>query len=74
MLFKILLVKLENSYRLDYLLVILFCKFSDFKKGKGFCKLNNFLFIDKEYVILIKEEMNNVKFKYVCLIYERKYR
>ena len=71
MLPKILSVKSENSYRSDHSPVILSCKTSDFKKGKGFWKFNNSLLTDKEYVTLIKEEINKVKLQYACPIYER---
>lgn len=71
MLPKILSVKSENSYRSDHSPVILSCKTSDFKKGKGFWKFNNSLLTDKDYVTLIKEEINKVKLQYACPIYKR---
>lgn len=68
---RFLSVKSENSYRSDHSPVILSCKTSEFKKGKGFWKFNNSLLTDKEYVTLIKEEINKVKRQYACPIYER---
>lgn len=48
------MIKIENSYRLDYFLVVLFIKKNEFLKGKGLWKFNNFLLIDKEYIKIVK--------------------
>ena len=49
------------SYRSDHSPVVLFCRLSELKKGRGFWKFNNSLLTDKDYVLLIKELIRDKK-------------
>lgn len=62
----------NNSYRSDHSPVTLQFKLNDFVRGRGFWKFNNSLLYDKEYVDIVKKNINYVKTEYSCLIYNRK--
>lgn len=54
-------IKFENSYRSDHSPVVLYCRLTELKKGRGFWKFNNSLLTDIDYVQLIKQKINTIK-------------
>ena len=65
-------VQIKPSYRTDHSSVELELKLSDFKRGKGFWKMNNSLLKDKEYVNKVKQTIHTVVEKYAIPIYDKK--
>ena len=63
-------IKFENSYRSDHSPVVLYCRLSELKRGRGFWKFNNSLLTDIEYVQLIKQKITAVKKQYAALVYD----
>ena len=53
-------VQIKPGYRTDHSSVELELKLSDFKRGKGFWKMNNSLLKDKEYVTKVKQTIHTV--------------
>ncbi len=53
-------VKVVPGYRSDYSIVVLQCKFTDFKRGRGLWKFNNALLKDANYSELVKSCISDV--------------
>ena len=49
--------KIEFSYRSDHSMIVLELEFNPFLRGKGLWKFNNSLLYDKEYIDIIKQEI-----------------
>ena len=56
-------------YRSDHSGVVLRIKISQIEKGKELWKLNNSLFLDKEYVKLVKETIIKITRQYAVPVY-----
>lgn len=62
-------VKIILGYRIDYLIINIEFKINDFEWGRGFWRFNNFLLRDKEYILKIKEIINDIVFEYIRFLY-----
>lgn len=63
-------IKFENSYRSDHSPVVLYCRLTELKKGRGFWKFNNSLLTYIDYVQFIKQKINTIKKQYAALVYD----
>ena len=60
---------IEPGYRSDHSFVALALRKERFKRDRPFWKMNNSLLRDKEYILQIKEVIQQVKKRYALLIY-----
>lgn len=57
-------VKIIPGYRTDHSIINIEFKINDFERGRGFWRFNNSLLRDKEYILKIKEIINDTVFEY----------
>ena len=60
---------IEPSYRSDHSAVVLSLKINEFKRGRGFWKLNNSLLNEPDYLDMIKQTIETVKLQYCPPVY-----
>ena len=57
------------GYKSDHSAITIELKLNNFKKGKGFWKLNNSLLYDRVYVNKVKDKIRETKIKYALPVY-----